>query len=513
VEVGDFRYDEIYARNSHYKKENIMSRNIVKTSVLSLILLLSFTLLLSETLAEPPSNFHESDAGTASNPYLIANLANLRWLSETHLYWGGPRVVPQGYRYFNYFLQTDDIDASETIIWNAGSGFAPIGQLTISTSMNDSMDFFGHYDGGGFIICSLYIKDPTRMLLGAAQTGFIGQLREGSVKNTHLAGINYISTRNTSLTAIGGLVGRVITGTISDSSVSGSIAIIQVNQMWETFIGGLVGWTSSTLIEQSYANVHIHENLTTPHHFVGGMVGWSTASTIKNSFFYGSIYCESYREHRKGGFIGALHNSFIQNCYLAGTSEFVNMSSFVGSLTGSIVENCVWDIESSGIVNAYYFTPDSTVVLTGSSGLLTSAMKNLHTYLSRGWDFEDIWFISSHLNDGYPIFRYMTDDYTAITDTENGILSAFSHHVYPNPVRTGDVTFRANAVKPQMEISIYNVKGQLVKKSTDFAMGNAESRFVWDRKNDKGQSVAPGVYLYRINAGDEVSVGKLLIIK
>ena len=55
-----------------------------------LITFMFFTIhnISAETLAERPSNFHDVDAGSENNPFLIANLANLRWLSETPSVWG-----------------------------------------------------------------------------------------------------------------------------------------------------------------------------------------------------------------------------------------------------------------------------------------------------------------------------------------------------------------------------------------------------------------------------------------
>ena len=35
----------------------------------------------------------------------------------------------------------------------------------------------------------------------------------------------------------------------------------------------------------------------------------------------------------------------------------------------------------------------------------------------------------------------------------------------------------------------------------------------WDGRDDRGQSVASGVYLYRLRAGDQVQTRKLLMLR
>ena len=64
----------------------------------------------AETTASTPLG-----SGSSSDPYQIASLANLRWLSETSSAWAST------------FVQTKDIDASETKGWNDSLGFSPIG--------------------------------------------------------------------------------------------------------------------------------------------------------------------------------------------------------------------------------------------------------------------------------------------------------------------------------------------------------------------------------------------------
>lgn len=73
-------------------------------------------------------------SGTELAPYQIANLDDLQYLSEHSGYWGTGI----------YFIQTADIDATETSDWNNDAGFSPIGSSAIK--------FTGEYNGGNFTI-------------------------------------------------------------------------------------------------------------------------------------------------------------------------------------------------------------------------------------------------------------------------------------------------------------------------------------------------------------------------
>jgi len=100
-------------------------------------LIVAFVLSIGSLFAQGVEPLQPEGAGTLQNPYQIANLANLRWLSETNTAWASGK----------YFIQTADIDATETVNWNAGAGFSPIG--------NSSRRFYGNFDGQGYSIGGL----------------------------------------------------------------------------------------------------------------------------------------------------------------------------------------------------------------------------------------------------------------------------------------------------------------------------------------------------------------------
>ena len=72
-------------------------------------------------------------------------------------------------------------------------------------------------------------------------------------------------------------------------------------------------------------------------------------------------------------------------------------------------------------------------------------------------------------------------------------------NVFPNPVRhyLGQTQVNFSNVTSQVRIRIYNIRGSLVR---DIELGNAGNSVQWNLKNQSGQEVASGIYIYRIEA-------------
>jgi len=287
------------------------NKKIMKVGLVIILLIMS-VVLMSETVAEPPSNFSEPGAGlSVDNPYLISNLANLRWLSETMSAWGTAT------RRFHY-LQTADIDATETRHWNQGAGFSPIGYGHHEEYLR--RHFMSNYDGGGYTISNLYINRPNQ-----DHVGLFGRVDRSVVSNLTLEGVYVIG-----YDYVGGMVGGITTDSVNinafawlnNNNVHGRV---QGNLQ----VGGLVGSVihRRTEVFHSYANVNV---LGTD--FVGGLIGALIQATIRESAAFGYVsgaWCV-------GGLIGMVAfgtslNTPVINCFATGN---VNGNDHVGGLVG-----------------------------------------------------------------------------------------------------------------------------------------------------------------------------------
>ena len=97
-------------------------------------------------------------------------------------------------------------------------------------------------------------------------------------------------------------------------------------------------------------------------------------------------------------------------------------------------------------------------------------------------------------------------------ESESVVCPVLSVNIYPNPMRSNtNIEIKASA-KSAVEISIYNLKGQLVKtlNTTEISKGNTS--FIWDGKTDDGRQVAQGIYFCRIKSSKNLLTKKLIVL-
>ena len=63
------------------------------------------------------------------------------------------------------------------------------------------------------------------------------------------------------------------------------------------------------------------------------------------------------------------------------------------------------------------------------------------------------------------------------------------------------------------ELRIYDAPGRMVRTLVDELMTAGQHAAVWDGRDTSGQSVASGVYFYRLQAGDVSATRRMLLLK
>jgi len=85
------------------------------------------------------------------------------------------------------------------------------------------------------------------------------------------------------------------------------------------------------------------------------------------------------------------------------------------------------------------------------------------------------------------------------------------HQNYPNPFNAGTVIPFDMVNEGDWTLRVYNVAGQTVR--TFAGNGVGPQQVSWDGLDENGNSVASGVYLYRVNAGEFVASRKMTLMK
>lgn len=447
---------------------------------------------------------YSGGSGTELAPYQIANAADLIQLSKSSSDWS------------KYFIQTADIDfgvdstafdwdGDGSATWDSGDqyGFSPIG--------NNSTQFRGAYDGDGYTISHLYIDRS------ADHIGLFGyliynpwmkniSLRDIIIKNCTLrcgglAGHVYykVNIENCSVTGkiysnaseTGGLVGYMRKECIISNCYT-SVELVST----ENLTGGLVGGADDSGINNSYASGRVVGTVLT-----GGLAGEFDEGSISNCFAQVDVSGDDYT----GGFIGSNSSgALVTNCYFSGsintTAEApANFGVFCGrnylaSISNSFcLESNDWDAIGSGVVN-------------GATEKSENELKDVNTYtntatvgLTSAWDFsdnpnhdvanEDIWGISSTMNNGMPSLANMPDvvspiclvDFSAELKNGQVVLTWETASETNNAAfliyRNDEIIARIDGAGSSTENTVYSYCDEQVKSNVDYTYMLADVDF------------------------------------
>ena len=100
----------------------------------------------------------------------------------------------------------------------------------------------------------------------------------------------------------------------------------------------------------------------------------------------------------------------------------------------------------------------------------------------------------------------------AVSDTDQPAAFALAQNI-PNPFNSSTILRFALPQAADIELTIYNLAGQKVAHLTRGWHAAGHYTTHWDGRNDAGVRLATGVYIYRLRAGEQVQVRKLLLLR
>jgi cysteine-rich repeat protein len=270
-----------------------------------------------------------------------------------------------------------DVDCSDTVNWNGGKGFEPIGWQMSGENIVGVESFEGELNGNGYSIRGLFINrssnlyyDPfikdtqpvyVALFNSLASYSKVFNLSLENLDISHLGirdneGFNVIAAGLAGM-SVQGLLGQGSRPLIAEVFVSGSIYALDQAAC-------VVGGSINTDLSNIYGNCDLIDS---DNSLFGGLVGLGYSGTnLNNSLFIGTVNENKY-------FLGGL-------IFPAGMSDSVDDS--------------FWDVDTTGVP----MTPDAYGI-----GLTTKQLKeNRSIYLNAGWDLENVW---THCNGSYAELR------------------------------------------------------------------------------------------------------------
>jgi hypothetical protein len=84
---------------------------------------------------------------------------------------------------------------------------------------------------------------------------------------------------------------------------------------------------------------------------------------------------------------------------------------------------------------------------------------------------------------------------------------------YPNPFNPTTTISFTLPEKSRVTLSIYDVKGSLMRTLVDDMVGEGYQERIWDGRDGSGSQVSSGVYFYRLTAGKQTLTKKMVFLK
>ncbi|MCL2845901.1 MAG: hypothetical protein FWE23_10735 [Chitinivibrionia bacterium] len=307
----------------------------------------------------------------------------------------------------NFLNQTIRLASDIELNGNQNNQWVPIGTGGSGVS---ARQFRGTFDGNRHSISGLFISgDMPR----AGLFGVVGE--DGQVKNL-VVNVNSITITSSSSTRVGGIAGEFrSTRVIENVGVNIRDSISAIASGGIPNVGGLVGSNGSNPINinNSYSAGNISTSGETTQSFGGGLIGWSNlGGVINNSFSTANVSVNTTTGSQgAGGLVGFLtgSSSHINNSYAAGAITISRpvhggMPRVAGGISGtgssgSLFERVYYNFFGA----ARPIGNNNTVNVQGITGVYPEQLRQQSTFV--GWDFTNVWDISSDINNGLPFLR------------------------------------------------------------------------------------------------------------
>lgn len=201
----------------------------------------------------------------------------------------------------------------------------------------------------------------------------------------------------------------------------------------------------------------------------------------------------------------------------------VELTTFMATGTAENFVRLTWITQSETDVMGYYIYRNETssfATATRVSGLIEAQNQAGTTHYN---------FIDSEVSEGTYYYWLQNVDYNGtdgvhgpITynvmiqddDPETpGIVRTGFNAVYPNPFNPTAFLSYTLAEAADVQISVINARGQVVRTFREGTRNAGEHSLSWDGRDNTGMDCSTGIYLFRLNVGEASYTRKAVLVK
>jgi len=100
-----------------------------------------------------------------------------------------------------------------------------------------------------------------------------------------------------------------------------------------------------------------------------------------------------------------------------------------------------------------------------------------------------------------------------VSNEEDALPVVSNVTIYPNPFQSQTIISLDGKANADTKIMVYNLKGQAVFTTNAMTDASGNLELVWNAQDNNGNLLTNGIYFYRINTGDKVHTGRLIIVR
>jgi hypothetical protein len=128
------------------------------------------------------------------------------------------------------------------------------------------------------------------------------------------------------------------------------------------------------------------------------------------------------------------------------------------------------------------------------------------------------WRVRPHNDNGWGpysgISEFAVDIVSGIDSGDGAIPSDYKlYQNHPNPFNASTRIAFQIPYNSKVKIEIFDITGALVATLVDSQYSAGVHTIIWQGINSKGESLASGVYLYKLTVGDISSVRRMILLK